>query len=122
MPITARFDFGVLRLLDDPRRRLSPVDLGHAEALGVGHLLEQDLRARLLLAEVRRTAARDVLLDDVVAEHDADRLAVGEVLAEPERVGDAALALLVGVVQVLEPELAAVAEQPQEVARRCCRR
>jgi len=38
------------------------------------------------------------------------------VLAEAQRRGDAALALLVRVIDILEPELAAVAEEAQEVA------
>ena len=43
----------------------------------------------------------DVLLDDVVAQHDADLLAVGEVLGERERVGNPSFAFLVCVVDVL---------------------
>ena len=49
----------------------------------------------------RETAAADAALDDVVAEDHADAVAVGEVLGELERRGDAALALLVGVVEAL---------------------
>ena len=63
----------------------------------------------------RRTA--DVLLDDVVAEDDADRLAVGERLAQAERRSDAALALLISVVDVFEAEIAPVLEELEEVAR-----
>src|SRR2546423_823622 len=92
------------------------VEFGHAEALWVGHLLEKDFRAAALVS-VRPRGLADVLLDDVVAEDDADRLAVGERLAQGERRGDAALALLVRVVDVLEAEVAPVLEELEEVAR-----
>jgi hypothetical protein len=39
------------------------------------------------------------------------------VLGQRQRVGDAAFALLVGVVNVLQPELFAVGQKPQEIAR-----
>ena len=51
-------------------------------------------------------------------ENDAQAVAVGKVLTEPQRVGDAAFALLVGVIDILQPELAPVTEQSQEVAGR----
>ena len=65
----------------------------------------------------RSAAAADVALDDVVAQDDADLLAVGEVLGQRQGVGDAAFAFLVGVVDVLQAELFAVGQQAQEIAR-----
>ena len=59
---------------------------------------------------------RDVVLDDVVAENHADRSSFGEVFAELERVGDAALTFLIGVVDVFEAEVAAVSQQAQKIA------
>ena len=50
----------------------------------------------------------DIAFDDVVAEHYADLLAVGEMFGQVESVRDAAFAFLVGVVNVLEAELLAV--------------
>ena len=45
------------------------------------------------------------------------RIAVvtGESLGEPERLGDPALTLLVGVLQQADPVLVAVTEQPEEL-------
>ena len=62
-------------------------------------------------------ALRDAALDDVVAQNHADLLAVGEVLGQRQGVGDAAFALLVGVVDMVQPELLAVGQQAQKIAR-----
>ena len=59
---------------------------------------------------------RECPFDDVIAQHDDDLLAVGEVFRQSQRVGNAAFAFLVGVIDVGKIEGAAVAEQPQEVA------
>ena len=59
----------------------------------------------------------DIAFDEVVAEDDADSVAVDEMLGQAQGVGDAAFAFLVGVVDVLEAEVAAVGEKPQKVAR-----
>ena len=59
----------------------------------------------------------DGFFEDVVAQDHADLVAVGEVLGQRERVGDAAFAFLVGVVQMLESEFLAVGEQAQKIAR-----
>ena len=48
---------------------------------------------------------------------DADALAVGEMLGQRQRVRDAAFAFLIGVVQMLQAELAAVGQQAQKIAR-----
>ena len=74
------------------------------------HFLEQDVGAIGLPAETlgRR---QNVSLDDVVAEHDADLVSVGEVFGERQSVRDAAFAFLVGVVDVFQPELFAVGEE-----------
>src|SRR5256714_1539153 len=104
--------FGLLLDAQD----FATVEFGHAEALRVGHFLQKDFRAAALMS-VRPRGLADVLLDDVVAEDDADRLAVCERLAQGESRGDAALALLVCVVDVLEAEVAPVLEELEEVAR-----
>ena len=59
---------------------------------------------------------QDVALDDVVAQHHADLLPVGEVLGQRQGVGDTAFAFLVGVVDVFQAELFAVGEQTQKIA------
>jgi hypothetical protein len=77
---------------------------------------EQDLSAARLCGE-RLDVRPDAVLDDVVAEHDDDAVVVGEMLGQAERLGDAALAFLVGVVELLEAERLPVAEQAEELAR-----
>ena len=57
-----------------------------------------------------------LLLDDVVAQDDADLLPVGEMFGQRQRVGDAALAFLVGVVDVRQAELFAIRQQAQKIA------
>jgi len=54
-------------------------------------------------------------LDNVVAQNDADLVAVGEMLRQRQRVGNAALAFLVGVVDVLEAESLTVGQEAQKV-------
>ena len=85
------------------------------------HFLEQDVRAPRLLAKAVGGLA-DVALDDVVAQNHADLLAVGEMLRQRQRVGNAAFAFLVGVVDVFQPELLAVGQQAQKIARISARR
>ncbi len=89
--------------------------LGDAKAFGVGDLFEKDVRSGRLAAEPVGGFA-DAFFNDVVAQNDADFVPVGEVLRKGERVGDAAFAFLVGIVDVLEAKLLAVREQAQEVA------
>jgi hypothetical protein len=47
----------------------------------------------------------NVPFDDVVPQHHADLLAIGKVLRQGERIGDAPLALLVGVIDVCKTEV-----------------
>src|SRR5215212_8545656 len=104
----------LLRLLLDADHAAA-VEFGDAEALRVVDLLQEYLGAAALVS-VRAHGLADVALDDVVAQDDADRLAVGERLAEVERRRDAALALLIGVVEVAQAEVAPVLEELEEVA------
>ena len=85
------------------------VEFGHAEALRIVDFFQQNARAGILRFELANER-RNIVLHDVVAEDHGDALAFGKVFAELERVGDAALALLVRIVDVLEAELAAVPE------------
>ena len=78
------------RLLDQPHDLAVAVELGDAEAVGVGHLCEQDLapRARLRVVGVRPTSKRldevgEVLLQQVVAEVHHE-VVVGEEVAGDE--------------------------------------
>ena len=63
------------------------------------------------------TAGGDGTLNDVIAQDHAYFLTVGKVLGQGQRIGNAALAFLIGVVQVSEPELLAIGEQAQKIAR-----
>ena len=77
---------------------------------------EEDPSPVLLLCEVldRRP---ERALEHVVGEHDADPVAGSEPLRQPERLGDPAGLLLVGVEEPVDPVLVPVAEQPKELAR-----
>ena len=58
MPMTAWLDFGLRRLLLDAHDAVA-LHLGHAEALRVGHLLQQNARPALLpLKGLHRLANR----------------------------------------------------------------
>ena len=96
-------------------------ELGDAEALGVRHLLQENVGAVGLLAETVGGGA-DVALDEVVAEYDTDLLAVGKVFGEGQGVGDSAFAFLIRVIDMFEAELLAVAEQAQKIAASSGRR
>src|SRR5262245_10083241 len=60
--------------------------------------------------------AADVPLDDVVAQHHDDAVALGERSRQRQSVGDPALAFLVRIGDFVEPVLPAVAEEPEELA------
>ena len=53
---------------------------------------------------------------EIVPENDDDPFAIGEVLGEPQRIGDSAFAFLIRVVDVVQAELRAVSQQAKEVA------
>jgi hypothetical protein len=56
-------------------------------------------------------------LNNVVAQNYAGFFAIREVFGEPQRVGDAALALLIGVIEMRQAELLTVGQQAQKIAR-----
>ncbi len=74
------------------------------------------MRAGALFAKLR-SGFGDIALDDVIAEHDADLLTVGEVLGQRQRVGDSAFAFLVRVIDMFQTELFSVGQKPQKIAR-----
>ena len=110
---------GLLRLLDDaqrPCRRRARRRRG-----GGGAPDPPGARARCALrAPDARSSRRTGLiepLEDVVREHHEHAVVASEAMREPERVGDAALLLLVGVLEEADPVGVAVAEQAEELAR-----
>src|SRR5262249_30541935 len=58
----------------------------------------------------------DVVLDDIIAQDNADFFALNKGFGEAERVGDAAFAFLVGVMDAVAVEILAGGEEPEEVA------
>jgi hypothetical protein len=78
-------------------------------------LFEQDARPGALLPEFVGSFA-NIALNDVVAEHDADVVAVGEMFGQRQCVGDAALTFLVGVADVLQAEFFSVGQQAEKIA------
>ena len=93
-----------------------PVELHDAEALGVVHVVAEDRGAARLgvLDGARQVARQAVAVEDVVAEHQRARLAVNELLADGEGLGQAVGARLLGVGQV-HAVARAVPEQALEV-------
>ena len=64
----------------------------------------------------RSAAAQYVVLDDVIAQHHANLLAVGEMFGQRQGVGDTAFAFLVSVVDVFQAELFSVGQEAQKIA------
>src|SRR5580692_3588813 len=89
----------------------------HAEAPRIGYLFEQNASAGALLRKLC-DVGRDVLLEDIVAEHDHDGATLGEMLAKAQRIGDSALAFLIRVVNIAQSKLRAVAEETKKLTRR----
>lgn len=92
------------------------VELHDAEALGVVHVIAEDRGAARLgvLHGARQVARQAVAVEDVVAQHQCARLAVNELLADGECLGQAVGARLLGVGQV-HAVARAVPEQALEV-------
>src|SRR5260221_9445957 len=106
------------RLLHDARDAPVAVELSDAEALqmvDVAHLVENDARAAILLAE-GVDAVLDRAAEDVVREQHDHPLAADESLREAQCFRDAAGLVLIRVQQAVDAELLAVAEQAQKLA------
>lgn len=109
---------GLGGLLLDGDGTALPVELHDAEALGVVHVVAEDRGAARLgvLDGARQVARQAVAVEDVVAEHQRARLAVDEVLADGEGLGQAVGARLLGVGEV-HAVARAVPEQALEVGQ-----
>ena len=94
------------------------IELHDAEALGVVHVIAEDRGAARLgvLHGARQVARQAVAVEDVVAQHQCARLAVNELLADGECLGQAVGARLLGVGQV-HAVTGAVPEQALEVGQ-----
>lgn len=109
---------GALGLLLDGNGPPLAVELHDAEALGVVHVVAEDRGAARLgvLDGARQVARQAVAVEDVVAEHERARLAVNELLADREGLGQAVRRGLLGVGQV-HAVARAVPEQALEVGQ-----
>ena len=107
-------DFGTLGFLLDAQHVFA-ANFRNAKSLRVRDFLQKDLRAPSLLSEILDSAA-NVVLDDVVAQNYANRLAGGKVLRQAQRLSDAAFAFLIGIIQMLQSEIPAVSQQPEKIA------
>jgi len=58
----------------------------------------------------------DIVFDDVIAQNHADFFVLDERFRKPKGVGNAALTLLVCVMNTMQPEFPAVGEKSQEIA------
>ena len=107
---------GLGGLLLDGHGPALAVELDDAEALGVVHVVAEDRGPPRLgvLDGARQVARQAVAVEDVVAEHEGARLAVDELLADGEGLGQAVGARLLGVGQV-HAVARAVPEQALEV-------
>ena len=94
------------------------IELDDAEALGVVHVVAEDRGAARLrvLDGLLQVSAEAVAIEDVVAEHECARLAVDELLADGEGLGQAVGARLLGVGEV-DAVARAVPEQALEVGQ-----
>src|SRR4051812_30331886 len=95
-------------LLDDLHNAIA-LQLRHAVGLGIFHLGKQNLSALPLMAEALRGVA-DRILQNVVAQNQANRIARREMLGQAQRLRDAARAILIGIVQLFEAKLAAISK------------
>ena len=95
-----------------------PVELHDAEALGVVHVVAEHRgpTGLCVLDGARQVARQAVAVEDVVSEHERARLAVNELLADGEGLGQAVGARLLGVGEV-HAVARAVPEQALEVGQ-----
>ena len=109
---------GLGRLLLDGDGPPLAVELHDAEALGVVHVVAEDRGPPRLgvLDGTRQVAGQAVAVEDVVAQDQGARLAVNELLADGEGLGQAVRARLLGVGQV-HAVARAVPEQALEVGQ-----
>ena len=93
---------GLRGLLLDGDGPALPVELHHAEALGVVHVVAEDRGAARLgvLDGARQVARQAVAVEDVVAQHERAGLAADELLADGEGLRKAVRRGLLGVGQV----------------------
>ena len=115
--VLARRLLGLLQDADDAL----PVELRDAEMAEVLRFREprqDDASAALLTLEVLDRQA-DRLLEHVVGQHHDDPVALPEALRQAQSVRDAALLLLVGVEEAVDPVVVPVPQQAEELARMC---
>src|SRR5208283_4445234 len=58
----------------------------------------------------------NIHLDNVIAKDDTDRITVGKILRQAESFRDAALSLLVGIVQMFQAKITTIPEKAEEIS------
>src|SRR5271170_50758 len=89
-------------------------NLRAAESFRIGDFFQNDVRAFLLLFK-GVLGFRDVVFNDVVAKNNANLLTFHEGLRQAKRIGDAAFALLIGVVDATKIEVLTVRKEAEKV-------
>ena len=69
----------------------------HAEPLRITDFFQQNFCPDLLITEGLRGSG-NIALYDIVAQYHANGIAIGKVLSQSQRIGDAAFSLLVGII------------------------
>src|SRR5262249_31698155 len=105
---------GNLRLLLDLQNAFATDDW-NPEPLRILDPFQMDLGALASLHELLCRVA-DAFLVNVVAENDANGVVLGKMFGEGQRRGNASFSFLIRVVEMLQAEFFAVAEQFQEIA------
>ena len=106
--------FRRLRLFDDLQRAISGIEFDHAIALGIVDPAGEHGRAARLRRRVAQHEAQIVAVEDVVAEDQRGRLPREKVASDQECLGDAA-GVRLDRVGKLDPPAPSVAKQPLEL-------
>src|SRR5438045_9532126 len=57
----------------------------------------------------------DRVLENIVAKNQQDRIAAREILGQSQRLGNSSRTFLIGVIRGLQPRLAAISQEPDEL-------
>ena len=112
--MTAKLDLGSFGFSSIPTTFLPRISATPNRCASVTSL-RRIFAPSLLLLEVLHGLA-DIVFNNVVAEDDADRLAGGEILRQTQGFGNAAFAFLIGIIQMLQPKIAAVSQQAEKIS------
>src|SRR6267143_1646983 len=86
-----------------------PTNLRHSKALGIRNLFQQNFSAMFLTLEVF-SSITNIVFNDVVAENDADWIAVSKIFRQSKSLRDTTFTLLIGVIQMLQTKILSVSK------------